>query len=68
MKGWNMSNTVNTSIYERAYEMAEECTNSVLGGQLEQAIDTGNLEEILTATKACEDYLTYQESLNDEVQ
>ena len=63
-----MSNQVNQDIRERAMEVAEEATNSMLGAQLEDAIKHDDLERMQSLTLAVERHLNFMELLNDEVQ
>ena len=62
-----MSTNVNTDILERANEMVEECTNSMLGDQLQNALDERpqDLDRIQNLTLACERHLTFVERLDD---
>jgi hypothetical protein len=60
-----MSNNVNDTIRERAREAAEECTNSVLGAQLDKAIMQDDLELMQSLTRAAERHFTYLETIKD---
>lgn len=62
-----MSNQVNDNIRERAKEASEEATNSVLGAQLDRAIELDDLELMRELTSAVERHLNYVDNLNDEV-
>ena len=63
-----MSNNVNTELIERAKELSEECTNSVLGGQLDYAMKRNDMEHLYTLVQAAERHLQYMDLLSDEVQ
>ena len=62
-----MSNQTNTDILERAREMVEECTNSMLGDQLQNALDERpqNLDRIQNLTLACERHLVFAETIRE---
>jgi hypothetical protein len=60
-----MSDNSNTNIRERAREAAEECTNTVLGAQLERAIADDDLELMQSLTRAAERHFAYLETVND---
>ena len=60
-----MSNQVNDNIRERAREASEEATNSVLGAQLDRAIELDDLEAMWVLTQAVERHLQYIETIND---
>lgn len=60
-----MSNQVNDNIRERAREASEEATNSVLGAQLDRAIELDDLELMRELTSAIERHMTYIETIND---
>lgn len=62
-----MSNQVNDNIRERAREASEEATNSVLGAQLDRAIELDDLELMRELTSAIERHLNYVDNLTDEV-
>ena len=60
-----MSNQTNTDILERAGELAEECTNSMLGDQLDNALNEKpqDLERIQSLSGACERHLEFVDRL-----
>jgi hypothetical protein len=60
-----MSKESNTILLERAAELAEECTNSVLGGQLEYAMKRSDMEHLYELVHQTENYLQYVELMND---
>jgi hypothetical protein len=60
-----MSNHINDQIRERALEASEECTNSMLGDQLDRAIESDDLELMQTLTSAAERHLLYIDTIND---
>ena len=60
-----MSNNSNTDIIERAREASEEAQNSMLGGQLDDAIKHGDLERMQSLTSAVERHLTYLDTIRD---
>jgi len=62
-----MSNSSNDIIRERARDASEECTNSVLGAQLDRAIEADDLEAMRELTLAAERHFDYLETINDEV-
>jgi len=61
----HMSNNVNDNIRERAREASEECVNSVLGAQLDKAIEADDLELMHSLTQAAERHFRYLETIND---
>ena len=63
-----MSHNVNTELIERAVELSEECTNSVLGGQLDYAIKRSDMEHLYALVQAAERHLNFMDLLQDEVQ
>ena len=60
-----MSNQSNDLIRERARELSEECTNSMLGAQLDRAIEADDLDEMRVLSTNVEQHLTYIETVND---
>ena len=60
-----MSNNVNTELVERAFELAEECTGTVMGGQLEYAARHSNLEHLYALVVQAEEYLRAKEEGRD---
>ena len=60
-----MSNNVNTTIRERAFEASENCTNSMLGAYLDGAIERGDLELMQSLTTQVEQYNDYLDAVND---
>lgn len=60
-----MSNQWNDTIRERARDLAEECTNSSLGAQLDKAIQADDLDLMRLLTHEAEQHLTYIETIND---
>ena len=60
-----MSNIINDLIIDRAREVMEECTNTMIESQLERAIADGDLELVQTLTIAAERHLEYLETIND---
>lgn len=60
-----MSNTTNDLIRDRARELSEECTNSMLGAQLDKAIQADDLDEMRVLSINVEQHLTYIETIND---
>lgn len=66
-KGKQVSTNVNTDILERANEMVEECTNSMLGDQLQNALDERpqDLDRIQNLTLACERHLQFTDTIRE---
>ena len=60
-----MSSTWNDTIRENAREMAEECTNSSLGAQLDRAIQADDLDLMRLLTHEAQQHLTYIETVNN---
>ena len=57
-----MSHQVNTDIMERAYELAEECTNSSIGAQLLAELNTTkDLERLQELSRIAENELRRDE-------
>lgn len=61
-----MSNMVNNQIRERAIEAAENCTNSMLGSQLNRAIEDDDLELMQTYTQAAERHHNYLATVRED--
>ena len=62
-----MSNQTNTDLYERGYEMVEQCDNAP-GGEvkaLKFALEAGNLDDIRSLTHTLERYLEYTEIIQE---
>lgn len=62
-----MSHNSNDLIYDRARDLAEEATSTPYGDALLDAIKRDNLEDIQMFSTEIENWLKYQEQLNDEV-
>ena len=62
-----MSQEVNTSLLEQAYELSEECAGTLLGHKLDMALQTKNLDWCAQLIKEAQDYLRNLEFQNDEV-
>ena len=62
-----MSNNSNDLIYDRARDLAEEATSTPYGDALLDALARDNLDDILMFSTEIENWLKYQEQLNDEV-
>lgn len=61
-----MSNNTNTNLIERALELAEECTGTVMGAQLEYAAKHSNLEYLYELVVRAENYLNEFRWLSEE--
>jgi hypothetical protein len=62
-----MSNNSNDLIYDRARELAEEATSTPYGDALLDAIARENLDDIQMFSTEIENWLRYQEQVNDDV-
>lgn len=62
-----MSNSINDTILERAKEVVEECTNSMLGDQLQNALNElpQDLDRIQNLTHACERHLQWADTIKE---
>ena len=62
-----MSNSSNDLIYDRARELAEEATSTPYGEALLDAIKRNDLDDIQMFSAEIENWLRYQEQVNDDV-
>lgn len=61
-----MSDNINTNLIERAWELAEECTGTAMGAQLEYAAKHSNLEHLYKLVRQAENHLNEFRWLSEE--
>ena len=59
-----MSNQVNDELFDRAMEIAEECTNTMIGAEIELAIAMNDLYKAQELIVEAEQYLRYIETIS----